>query len=239
MACASLSPPRASRALSSAAGAGSGKPPLAQLGKGEGALILLQWPGYSDPSFARSFERSTGCTITRTNVVGSSADMARLLRNGTYDLVSASGDVSGDAHRRDSSSSRSNVGLVPAWRQLAPPFRSPAFNTVNGTHYGVTVMWTPNALLYQTQRAKPAPTTWRAVYDDRFRGKVSVPDNPMQIADAALYLRSTNAGAPHSRPVRADAAAVRRGRRAPPPPAPARRALLAVRDRADLGLSHG
>jgi putative spermidine/putrescine transport system substrate-binding protein len=29
------------------------------------------------------------------------------------------------------------------------------------------------------------------MYDERFKGKVSVPDNPMQIADAALYLRET------------------------------------------------
>ncbi len=86
-----------------------------------------------------------------------------------------------------------NVGLVPAWRQLAPSFRSPAFNTVRGVHYGVTVLWTPNELLFQRrQRRSRRRCPWRAVYDDRFRGKVSVPDNPMQIADAALYLKATS-----------------------------------------------
>ncbi len=170
--------------------AGIGSSDRAQpVGKGEGELSLLQWPGYSDPSFARSFERSTGCTITRTTV-GSSADVTRLMRSGTYDLVSASGDVSGQLIAAKLVK-QVDVGLVPAWRQLAPTFRSPAFNTVAGVHYGVTVLWTPNSLLYQRNRAKPAPVTWRAVYDDRFRGKVSVPDNPMQIADAALYLQST------------------------------------------------
>jgi putative spermidine/putrescine transport system substrate-binding protein len=168
-----------------AAGIGSRSAPL----KGEGALDLLQWPGYSDPSFAKSFERSTGCAIARRNAA-SSADMVRAMRSGRFDLVSASGDVSGTLIS-EHLVQPVNLALVPAWRRLAPAFRSPAFNTVKGIHYGVTVLWTPNALLYNRKRAKPAPVTWRAVYDDRFRGKVSVPDNPMQIADAALYLAAT------------------------------------------------
>ena len=58
-----------------------------------------------------------------------------------------------------------NVKLIPQWRQLAPPFRSPAANTVGGVHYGVTVMWTPNELLYRTDAGGPTPVSWRAVYD--------------------------------------------------------------------------
>ena len=61
-------------------GSGSASPP-GSLGKPEGKLSLLQWPGYSDPSFARSFEKSTGCAINRTNA-DSSADMVRLMRSG-------------------------------------------------------------------------------------------------------------------------------------------------------------
>jgi putative spermidine/putrescine transport system substrate-binding protein len=144
----------------------SGGPPLRKLGKPEGKLILLQWPLYSHPSFAGDFERSTGCKITSRDAA-SSADMVDLMRHGPF-----------------------NVGLIPAWKSLARPFQSPVYNTVKGVHYGVTVMWTPSELLYNVERAKPAPASWRAVYDDRFRGKVSIPDNPMQIADAALYLGS-------------------------------------------------
>lgn len=170
-----------------AAGVGSGKPPLQKLGKPEGKLVLLQWPGYSQPSFAGDFESRTGCKITRRDA-SSSADMLELMKRGPYDLVSASGDVSGELIARRYVQPV-NVGLIPEWRRLAPPFRSPPYNTVKGVHYGVTVLWTPNLLLYQTEKAKPAPVSWRAVYDERFRGKVSIPDNPMQIADAALYLQ--------------------------------------------------
>ena len=170
-------------------GVGSGSQKLPQkLGKPEGSLVLLQWTGYSHPSFAADYERETGCKITRRDV-SSSADMVELMKRGPYDVVSASGDVSGELIARRYVQPV-NVRLIPQWRQLAPSFRSPAANTVRGVHYGVTVMWTPNELLYRTDAGGPTPVSWRAVYDARFRGKVSIPDNPMQIADAALYLKS-------------------------------------------------
>ena len=45
---------------------------------------------------------------------------------------------------------------------------------------------------------KPAPTSWGALYDKKFKGKITVPNNPIQIADAALYLgrRSRASGSP-------------------------------------------
>jgi putative spermidine/putrescine transport system substrate-binding protein len=39
----------------------------------------------------------------------------------------------------------------------------------------------------------PAPTSWASIYSPKFKGKVTVPDNPIQIADAALYLMKTKA----------------------------------------------
>lgn len=154
----------------------------------ESRLSLLQWPGYSHPSFAREFERRTGCRIERREA-RSSSEMVELMRSGSYDLVSASGDISGELIRRKLVKPV-DVTRVSGWRSFATPFRSPAYNTVDGVHYGITVMWTPNQLLFDEKRATPRPFSWRAIYDDRFSGKVSIPDNPMQIADAALYLRA-------------------------------------------------
>src|SRR5204862_3559676 len=36
-----------------------------------------------------------------------------------------------------------------------------------------------------------APTSWAAIYDPKYKGLITVPDNPIQIADAALYLSKT------------------------------------------------
>jgi putative spermidine/putrescine transport system substrate-binding protein len=44
--------------------------------------------------------------------------------------------------------------------------------------------------MYNTKNFPTAPTSWSVIYDSKYKGQVTVPDNPIQIADAALYLKS-------------------------------------------------
>jgi putative spermidine/putrescine transport system substrate-binding protein len=168
---------------------------LTKIGKGEGSLNLIEWPYYSDKSFATAFVKQTGCVIHRKDA-GTSNEMVALMRQGggggggQYDLVSASGDASlrliygGDIQPV-------NVNLVPSWKDFLPAFKSPQHNTVKGVHYGVSVQWGPNTLIYNTAKVTPAPKSWSDIYSAKYKGKLTVPNNPIQIADAALYLQQT------------------------------------------------
>jgi putative spermidine/putrescine transport system substrate-binding protein len=173
--------------------AGSGLP--TKIGKGEGRLNVIEWPAYTDPSFAKKFEQQTGCIIHRKDA-GSSSEMFALMHanggggGGQWDLVSASGDASLRliyAH----DVKPVNINLIPSWKQFLPVFKSPPHNTVHGVHYGVSVQWGPNTLIYNTKKVKPAPTSWSVIYSKKYRGHITVPNNPIQIADAALYLMKT------------------------------------------------
>ena len=62
----------------------------------------------------------------------------------------------------------------------------------------------PEHAALQHEDVTTAPTSWSTIYDARYKGKVTVPDNPIQIADAALYLSKTQPEPRHHRPVRAD-----------------------------------
>jgi putative spermidine/putrescine transport system substrate-binding protein len=70
---------------------------------------------------------------------------------GQWDLVSASGDASlrlirgGDVKPV-------NINLIPSWNDFIPIFKSPAHNTVDGKHYGVSLQWGPNTLIYNTKK---------------------------------------------------------------------------------------
>ena len=169
--------------------------PPDKIGKGEGALNVIEWPAYTDPSFAKPFEKATGCKIHRKDA-GSSNQMVALMRagggggGGQWDLVSASGDASLRlVYGKDVVPI--NIKLIPSWNQFFPFFKSPAHNTVKGVHYGISLQWGPNTLIYNTKKVKPAPTSWGVVYGKRYAGKISIPNNPIQIADAALYLMKT------------------------------------------------
>jgi putative spermidine/putrescine transport system substrate-binding protein len=161
-----------------------------KIGKGEGQLNVIAWEGYTEKDWVKPFEQETGCKV-HAKFGGSSDEMVTLMRQGggsQYDMVSASGDASlrlirgGDVKPV-------NVALVPDWKNFIPQLQSPAHNTVDGKHYGVSLQWGPNVLLYNTKVIKPGPTSWAALYDPKYKGKITIPNNPIQIADAAFYLQ--------------------------------------------------
>jgi putative spermidine/putrescine transport system substrate-binding protein len=176
-----------------AAGVSSGNGLPTTIGKGEGSLNLVAWEGYTQAQWVKPFQKATGCQV-HPKYAGSSDEMVTLMRQGggsQYDMVSASGDASlrliyGKIVQPV------NVKLIPDWKNFIPGLKSPSHNTIKGVHYGVSLQWGPNTLLYNTTKVKPAPTSWSAIYSPKYKGKVTVPDNPIQIADAALYLSKTN-----------------------------------------------
>jgi len=159
------------------------------VGQTEGHLNLIAWEGYAQPEWVKPFEAATGCQVS-TKYAGSSSEMVSLMANGgggQYDLVSASGDADlrliygGDVRPI-------NISLIPQWKNFHPFLQNPPFNTIDGKHYGVSYEFGPNVLLYSTKAFPTAPTSWSVLYDKKYAGEVTVPDNPIQIADAALYL---------------------------------------------------
>jgi putative spermidine/putrescine transport system substrate-binding protein len=87
-----------------------------------------------------------------------------------------------------------NINLVPQWKNFRPFLQNPPFNTIGGKHYGVSLQFGPNVLLYSKKAFPSAPTSWSVLYDKKYAGQVTVPNNPIQIADAALYLSKTQPG---------------------------------------------
>jgi len=167
------------------------KPPTS-VGAGEGQLNLVLWDGYADKSWADPFTAATGCKLN-LHPAGSSDEMVSLMKDGgggQWDMVSASGDADlrliygGDVKPM-------NTALIPDWQNFQAYFQSPPYNTINGVHYGISLQWGPNTLLYSTKKFPTAPTSWSVIYDKANAGLVTVPDNPIQIADAALYLSKT------------------------------------------------
>jgi putative spermidine/putrescine transport system substrate-binding protein len=172
-----------------AAGVSAGNGLPTTIGKGEGQLNLVAWEGYTQKQWVQPFTKATGCKVN-AKYACSSDEMVTLMRSGggsQYDMVSASGDASLRLiYGKDVQPV--NVNLIPDWKNFIPALKSPPHNTIGGQHYGVSLQWGPNTLLYNTAKVKPAPTSWAAIYDPKYKGKVTVPDNPIQIADAALYL---------------------------------------------------
>lgn len=166
--------------------------PLDKIGAGEGQLNLIAWEGYADDSWVKPFQDQTGCQV-HVQYAGSPQDMLNLMKDGgggQWDMASGSADIalelvySGDVRPM-------NTALITDWPNFQTVFKSPAFNTVDGVHYGISLQWGPNTLLYTTRKFPNKPTSWQVIYDPANKGLITVQDNAMQIADAALYLSKT------------------------------------------------
>ena len=175
-----------------AAGVSKGTGLPTSVGAGEGKLTLIAWEGYTEKQWVAPFEKATGCKVS-AKYAGSSNDMFNLMTSGgggQYDMVSASGDASLRLIYAKAVA-EVNVGLIPSYKNFFKAFQSPANSTVGGKHYGISVQFGPNVLMVNTKKYGKAPTSWSAIYDPKNKGKITIPDNPIQIADAALYLSKT------------------------------------------------
>jgi putative spermidine/putrescine transport system substrate-binding protein len=155
--------------------------------QGEGKLNIVDWEGYTDPSYVKGFEKETGCKVNDV-FAGTSDEMFTKFRSGgggQYDLASFSGDASLRAIKSGSVAVLDTSKLTN-YNDLAPQLQSPAFNTQDGKHYGLSFMWGANVLIYNADKIKENIDTWNALYDPKYKGKITVPNNPIQIADPAL-----------------------------------------------------
>jgi putative spermidine/putrescine transport system substrate-binding protein len=165
---------------------------LQKLGKGEGQLNLVEWPGYVEPKWVKPFEQKTGCQVKNKDA-GTSDEMIQLMRTGQYDGVSASGNATerlvdgGDV-------SPVNVSLVPNYKTIFPDIKDQPYNTFDGVHYGIPHGRGANLLMWNPNDVKPSPTSWGVILDPKqaakYSGKISAYDDPIYIADAAVYLKA-------------------------------------------------
>jgi putative spermidine/putrescine transport system substrate-binding protein len=172
-------------------------PPEA-IGPGEGELNLVIWAGYAEkgatyPEFdwVTPFETATGCKVNTTDMTDSNNGVS-LIQSGQYDGISASGDAT---------TRLIQGGLVEAvdtrrfsnYANVFPGLKNLPHNTVNGVNYGVPHGRGPNLLMYNTEKISPAPTSWDGIWEGGAanKGKISIYDSSIFIADAAVHLMKT------------------------------------------------
>ena len=159
--------------------------------KTEGEVNVVQWAGYAQ--FVDQFTAATGCKVN-TKDGASSDDMISLIQTGAYDGVSASGNASvrlmttGDA-------APVNTDFIPNYADVQEGIKNQEYNSLDGQAYGVPHGRGPNYLMFRNDIVPADTNSWNVVWDDAqldtFKGKISIYDDSIFIADAAVYLKAT------------------------------------------------
>jgi putative spermidine/putrescine transport system substrate-binding protein len=165
---------------------------LKKVGKGEGELNLISWAGYVEKEWVKPFEEKTGCKV-HDKVAGTSDEMVQLMRTGEYDGVSASGNATARLVE-GGNVAPVNVSLVPNYKTVFADLKNQPYNTFKGVHYGIPHGRGANLLMWNPNEVKPAPRSWSIILDPKeaakYKGKISAYDDPIYIADAAVYLKA-------------------------------------------------
>jgi putative spermidine/putrescine transport system substrate-binding protein len=159
--------------------------------KKEGQVDLVIWAGYADKSWANQFAKQTGCKV-KTKDGATSDDMISLISTGQYDGVSASGNATVRLMKRGDVAPV-NTKLISNYADVAQGLKNQDYNSLDGQAYGVPHGRGPNLLMWRTDVVKPAPTSWAVIWNKNnlYHGKISIYDDSIFIADAAVYLKAT------------------------------------------------
>src|SRR3954470_8777645 len=155
-----------------------------------GRLQVLDWAGYGNDGgqsmFARYVKKYPGNKPQFTYMTNESDALAKLHAGLKPDVFRPYvGWVKYFAQS----------GLVQPW----DPAQIPNMKHLNpfmvkagrysGKQYGIPADWGFDAILYRTDKVKPASRSWGLIFDDRYKGKIAWFDDLNMLTVAGLYLR--------------------------------------------------
>jgi putative spermidine/putrescine transport system substrate-binding protein len=172
-------------------GLGDSLDDIQQKARDEGQVNLVIWSGYADPAWAKPFTQQTGCKVN-TKDGASSDDMIDLISTGQYDGVSASGNASVRLMSRGDVAPV-NTDYLPNYADVQEGIKDQSYNSKDGKPYGVPHGRGPNLLMFRTDAVPSDTNSWAVIWDksDPYNGKLSIYDDSIFIADAAVYLKAT------------------------------------------------
>jgi spermidine/putrescine-binding protein len=172
--------------LTSALGPTIGRnPALAQSNE----LTMIIWEGYASDSFTIPWEEANDANVEAT-FAGTGDEMFAAMQGSggtTYDMVSASSDLPQRLY---------DAGLLMEidtskltnYADLYEQFQRPPYITFDDKLYGVNFSWGPTIMLYNPDEVTETPTSWNALLDEQYSGKITTQNYPLQIAQYALLL---------------------------------------------------
>lgn len=170
--------------------------PLSELPRAEGRLRLVARPGVvqdgtgeSRVDWVSGFEAETGCRVSVTTAQDS-REVAGMLASGRFDGAALTGDVTVPLIT-SGAIAPVNTSLIEGYDDIFEDLRKEALEVAGGRVFAVPVDRVVNELVYRRDRLPGTIRSASALFDPAqaasYGGRLTMPDDPMLIADAALY----------------------------------------------------
>jgi spermidine/putrescine-binding protein len=185
-------------------GCGRGKEPEPEVAP---TLRLFTWAAYMDPAVLEDFRKEFRVKVTLENYSSNEELLANLQgKAGDYDVIVPS-DYMVATLREQGLLEPLAAERIPNLKYVEPAFRDSPFDP--GNAYCAPYLWGTTGIAYDSERI-PAPDSWRALWDSRYRGRISMLSDPRETIGAALKSLGHSINSTDSKALRAAGDLLRR-----------------------------
>jgi putative spermidine/putrescine transport system substrate-binding protein len=143
------------------------------------------------------FEQQSGCLVkltTESTDADAYHDVAEGSGRSFYSAVLASPELAGELIGAKAVAPL-DTKHISGYSRVSPRLASAAPEMSGTTAYGLPYLWDSYVTGYDAGKVKPAPDTWTSLFSPSsakaYAGKITVPQAPVTLALAALYLKSS------------------------------------------------
>lgn len=156
----------------------------------ERTVRIFTFEGYTDDEWVKEFEEANDATVNVT-YTGSVDEMFAKMKGSEgadYDLISIDTSLFGRYIEQDLITPY-DMSKIANTANLLPAFQDVAEVQHDGATYGVPITWGSLGLIYDKDEVDPAPTSWEALWDEQYAGRIIVLDDTNNnIVNTAIIL---------------------------------------------------
>ncbi|MEI7744098.1 MAG: spermidine/putrescine ABC transporter substrate-binding protein, partial [Chloroflexota bacterium] len=151
----------------------------------EGELYVYNWADYIGESTIGTFEDQYGIKVTYDFFDNIDTMLAKVgSGNSGYDVTFPTSISVGPMLKRGLITPL-DLSLIPNAANLGPGWQNPAYDP--GNQHSIPYMWWTTGLAYDTDKVSEDITSWAALWDERWKGKMAMLDDYRETFSAALF----------------------------------------------------
>ncbi|MDR2357541.1 MAG: spermidine/putrescine ABC transporter substrate-binding protein [Oscillospiraceae bacterium] len=145
---------------------------------------VYNWGEYIDESLLEEFEKDTGIKVNYRTFETNEDMYAKLKAGGSdYDVIIPSDYMIGWLIE-ENMLEKLDTANIPNVSLLDPAYRKPQYDPTG--EYSVGYMWGTVGIIYNTTLVDGDPTSWGALFDEKYSGNILMIDNPRDAFGIAL-----------------------------------------------------
>lgn len=155
-------------------------------------LNIYAWTGEVPQEIVDDFSKETGITVTFDTYDSNETMMAKLSAGASgYDLIEPS-QYTVQVLAKQGLLQELDHAKIPNIGNLAAPFKNVSFDP--GQKWSVPFIWGTTGFAYNEDCVKTPPTSWKALWDPQYEGRIYMLDNMLAAYIAGLQVNGFKAG---------------------------------------------